>query len=296
MHCKPTRGSYRISLKKFCRKDYGRPPAPTFSPCAPHIPFGYSDPCWAPSLKVPHCHWACPVSPLVISLLPPLRCPLCALPLQRLSCFPPLPFLLATGAQVSPEQPAPSQLNPAPLSSSPQRCRWRWVRAARRVACGRASRWPCLPCSGVARSAHGAGAAHCGCPHGMLPAAAHTCYLVAATCCWVAGQGPQLGTQEAEGPGSAPLAGASCCPGATRGRGAFGDCSAASGVGVAGRPEPVRPAGAGRGATLTSRRTFDQCICLWRSLCSHSARGHLSPHPNLPGASHCASRLCPEWV
>lgn len=24
LHCKPTRGSYRISLKKFCRKDYGR--------------------------------------------------------------------------------------------------------------------------------------------------------------------------------------------------------------------------------------------------------------------------------
>lgn len=239
----------------------------------------------------------------MISLLPPLRCPLCALPLQRLSSVSLLcpPSLLATGAGFSSEQPAPSQPNPAPLSSSPQRCRWRWVRAARHVACGRASRWPCLPCSGAARSAHGAGAAHSGCPHGMLPAAAHTCYLVAATCCWVVGQGPRSGTQGAEGLGSAPLAGASCCPGATRGRGAFGDCSAASGVGVAGRPEPTRQAGAGRGgkgrgATPTSRRTFDQCICLWRSLCSQSARGHLSPHPTLPGASLCASRLCPEWV
>ncbi|XP_054991412.1 netrin-3 isoform X3 [Sorex araneus] len=27
-HCQPARGSYRISLKKFCRKDYGRPAAP----------------------------------------------------------------------------------------------------------------------------------------------------------------------------------------------------------------------------------------------------------------------------
>nr|XP_010948259.2 netrin-3 [Camelus bactrianus] len=26
LHCKPARGSYRISLKKFCRKDYGRLP------------------------------------------------------------------------------------------------------------------------------------------------------------------------------------------------------------------------------------------------------------------------------
>lgn len=25
LHCKPARGSYRINLKKFCRKDYGRP-------------------------------------------------------------------------------------------------------------------------------------------------------------------------------------------------------------------------------------------------------------------------------
>lgn len=25
-HCRPERGSYRISLKKFCRKDYGRLP------------------------------------------------------------------------------------------------------------------------------------------------------------------------------------------------------------------------------------------------------------------------------
>lgn len=27
LHCKPARGSYRISLKKFCRKDYGRQPS-----------------------------------------------------------------------------------------------------------------------------------------------------------------------------------------------------------------------------------------------------------------------------
>lgn len=37
LHCKPARGSYRISLKKFCRKDYGRPPSglltPSSSPC-----------------------------------------------------------------------------------------------------------------------------------------------------------------------------------------------------------------------------------------------------------------------
>ena len=31
-HWKPARGSYRISLKKFCRKDYGRPPALALSP------------------------------------------------------------------------------------------------------------------------------------------------------------------------------------------------------------------------------------------------------------------------
>lgn len=52
LHCKPARGSYRISLKKFCRKDYGRQPSSllplTFSPCTPHFPFGYPNPCWAP--------------------------------------------------------------------------------------------------------------------------------------------------------------------------------------------------------------------------------------------------------
>lgn len=33
-HCRPARGSYRISLKKFCRKDYGRLPhlSPFISP------------------------------------------------------------------------------------------------------------------------------------------------------------------------------------------------------------------------------------------------------------------------
>uniref|UniRef100_A0A8C9PI72 Netrin 3 n=1 Tax=Spermophilus dauricus TaxID=99837 RepID=A0A8C9PI72_SPEDA len=40
-HCSPARGSYRISLKKFCRKDYGRMPqlsVPT-SPPTPPLPF-----------------------------------------------------------------------------------------------------------------------------------------------------------------------------------------------------------------------------------------------------------------
>lgn len=36
-HCRPARGSYRISLKKFCRKDYGRlpHPSPSISPPTP---------------------------------------------------------------------------------------------------------------------------------------------------------------------------------------------------------------------------------------------------------------------
>lgn len=57
LHCKPARGSYRISLKKFCRKDYGRPrsglppsgflpdPRPS-SPCPPYSPSGGPDPRW----------------------------------------------------------------------------------------------------------------------------------------------------------------------------------------------------------------------------------------------------------
>lgn len=57
LHCKPARGSYRISLKKFCRKDYGRPrsglppsgflpdPRP-FSLCPPYSPSGGPDPRW----------------------------------------------------------------------------------------------------------------------------------------------------------------------------------------------------------------------------------------------------------
>lgn len=71
LHCKPARGSYRISLKKFCRKDYGRQPSgllpPIFSPCTSHFPLGYPDPCWAPSpshiSQVHHCRWPRPVSP-----------------------------------------------------------------------------------------------------------------------------------------------------------------------------------------------------------------------------------------
>lgn len=68
LHCKPARGSYRISLKKFCRKDYGRPPALTFSPC----PF----PPWAS-----HCRLPRPVSsrwPLDAYPHPSVECPLCA--------------------------------------------------------------------------------------------------------------------------------------------------------------------------------------------------------------------------
>lgn len=68
MHCKPARGSYRISLKKFCRKDYGRPPALTFSPC-PFAP-------WAS-----HCRLPRPVSsqwPLDAYPHPSAECPLCA--------------------------------------------------------------------------------------------------------------------------------------------------------------------------------------------------------------------------
>lgn len=36
-HCRPERGSYRISLKKFCRKDYGRLPhsGPSILPPTP---------------------------------------------------------------------------------------------------------------------------------------------------------------------------------------------------------------------------------------------------------------------
>lgn len=32
LHCKPARGSYRISLKKFCRKDYGKQPSSLLAP------------------------------------------------------------------------------------------------------------------------------------------------------------------------------------------------------------------------------------------------------------------------
>lgn len=57
LHCKPARGSYRISLKKFCRKDYGRlrsglppsgflPDPRPFSPCPPYSPSGGPDPRW----------------------------------------------------------------------------------------------------------------------------------------------------------------------------------------------------------------------------------------------------------
>lgn len=57
LHCKPARGSYRISLKKFCRKDYGRQPSSllplTFSPCTPHFPFGYPNPCWPQGIHCP---------------------------------------------------------------------------------------------------------------------------------------------------------------------------------------------------------------------------------------------------
>lgn len=36
-HCRPARGSYRISLKKFCRKDYGRLPHPSPSVSRPQL-------------------------------------------------------------------------------------------------------------------------------------------------------------------------------------------------------------------------------------------------------------------
>lgn len=141
-----------------------------------------------------------------------------------------------------PSRPAPS--DPAPLSPSPQRCRWQWARAARRVACGRASRWPCSLCSGAARSARGAGAVRCGCLRGTRPAAVRAYCLAAATCCSGVVRGP-LSAQEAAGPGLAPPAGASCCLGGTRGRGACGGCSGGSGGGAAELPEPAGGAGPG---------------------------------------------------
>ena len=98
---------------------------------------------------------------------------------------------------------------------------------------------------------------------------------------WGAGRGPRPGVPRAGGPGSAPPAGASCCPGGMRGLGAFGGCRGASGGGAAGRPEPAGRAGAGRGASHTSRHTFIQCIRLPRSLCSRRARSHLGPPPRL---------------
>lgn len=117
LHCKPTRGSYRISLKKFCRKDYGRQPSGLLPPpshlALPTFPLDTLT-LAGPIPQVPHGHWPCPLSPLVISLLPPLRCPLCALPLQWLSCFPLCPpsWPLAPGSPPS-SLPLPS-LTPPP--------------------------------------------------------------------------------------------------------------------------------------------------------------------------------------
>lgn len=125
LHCKPARGSYRISLKKFCRKDYGRQPSgllpPIFSPCTSHFPLGYPDPCWAPSpshiSQVHHCRWPRPVSPWWP--VSPSAVSVLSVPRPRVQCVSPVslfcpPSRPATNALSSSARPAPSQPDPAP--------------------------------------------------------------------------------------------------------------------------------------------------------------------------------------
>lgn len=98
LHCKPARGSYRISLKKFCRKDYGRQPSSllplTFSPCTPHFPFGYPNPCWPQGIHRP----SGPPLPLALPGQPLVACSAAAsilsvpAPSRWVSCVLP-PFL-----------------------------------------------------------------------------------------------------------------------------------------------------------------------------------------------------------
>lgn len=98
LHCKPARGSYRISLKKFCRKDYGRPPAgllpPASSPC-PTFLVGRPDPRWVPRPS--------PTPQILRCLRPPPR-----QPPWPLGASPPPPPTLAGAAPGAPLRgPAP---------------------------------------------------------------------------------------------------------------------------------------------------------------------------------------------
>lgn len=181
LHCKPTRGSYRISLKKFCRKDYGRQPSGLPPPPSHHaLPTFPLDTLTlaGPIPQVPHCHWPCPVSqPLGdLSAPSPAVSSLCGLPLQWLFCFPlsPPSWPLSPGSPLS-SLPLPS-LTPPPLV----------LPAAVQVAVGARGEarglWTRFPVavlavfrSGEERARRGSSAlwvpardAACGCPH-LLP-------------------------------------------------------------------------------------------------------------------------------
>lgn len=128
-HCRPERGSYRISLKKFCRKDYGRLPhsSPSILPPTPL----YLDP-------------GCISRLFLSSGLPRMRALTAMssmdLPLLGGLVISFLRQLNTTFLYTVPSGPAPPNPVAFPRPPPPQRCRWQWVRAARPAARGPAFR------------------------------------------------------------------------------------------------------------------------------------------------------------